>query len=273
MTSQPRALSGAVSAARRTGASRQATTAEAAETRGGSVARTVWILGAMVLFVAVLTLFGQQVWRWLDQPVTEVRILGEAQHLDKAALAKRLAASLDKPLLELDLNRLRDKVLDDPWVHAVRVRRAWPPAIEVRIEEEVPVARWGDKGLLNHQGDIFWPELKPEYRSLPQLNGPASDTERVMAQFHDLNRMFQRAGLKLSALSLEPRGAWTLELDNGIRVVVGRERVTERLARFMQIYRQALEPRAAEIEQVDIRYTNGVAVRWRPKPDTNEKAG
>jgi cell division protein FtsQ len=56
-------------------------------------------------------------------------------------------------------------------------------------------------------------------------------------------------------------------------VVVGRERVTERLARFIQIYRQGLAEHEAQIEQVDIRYTNGVAVKWRPKPDTDEKAG
>lgn len=235
--------------------------------------RPALILLSLVIFAGLCSLMAQQVWRWLDQPVTEVRILGDARHLNKAELAQRLAAGLSSPLLQLDLVRVREKLLDDPWVHGAKVRRDWPPAIEVRIDEEVPVARWGDKGLLNHEGDIFWPELKPEYESLPRLNGPASDTGRVMAQFHDLNRMFQGAGLKLNGLSLEARGAWTLELANGMRVVVGRERVTERLARFIQIYRQGLAEHAAQIEQVDIRYTNGVAVKWRPKPDTDEKAG
>ncbi|MCP8689574.1 cell division protein FtsQ/DivIB [Marinobacterium sedimentorum] len=240
---------------------------------GRGLVRLVLVLVSLAIFAGLCTALAQQVWRWLDKPVTEVRVLGDARHLNKAELAQRLAAGLNAPLLQLDLSRVQERLLEEPWVRGAKVRRDWPPAIEVRIDEEVPVARWGDKGLLNHEGDIFWPELKPEYAALPRLNGPASDTGRVMAQFHDLNRMFQSAGLNLSGLSLEARGAWTLELDNGMRVVVGRERVTERLARFIQVYRQGLAEHAAQIEQVDIRYTNGVAVKWRPKPDTDEKAG
>jgi cell division protein FtsQ len=235
--------------------------------------RALLLLLSLAIFAGLCNSLARQIWRWLDRPVTEVRVLGDARHLNKADLARRLAAGLDAPLLQLDLARLRERLLEEPWVRGAKVRRDWPPAIEVSIDEEVPVARWGDKGLLNHEGDIFWPELKPEYASLPRLNGPASDTGRVMAQFHDLSRMFQGAGLKLSGLTLEARGAWTLQLDNGMRVVVGRERVTERLARFIQIYRQELAEHEAQIEQVDIRYTNGVAVKWRPKPDTDETAG
>jgi cell division protein FtsQ len=235
--------------------------------------RALLLLLSLAIFAGLCNSLARQIWRWLDRPVTEVRVLGDARHLNKADRARRLAAGLDAPLLQLDLARLRERLLEEPWVRGAKVRRDWPPAIEVSIDEEVPVARWGDKGLLNHEGDIFWPELKPEYASLPRLNGPASDTGRVMAQFHDLSRMFQGAGLKLSGLTLEARGAWTLQLDNGMRVVVGRERVTERLARFIQIYRQELAEHEAQIEQVDIRYTNGVAVKWRPKPDTDETAG
>lgn len=247
--------------------------AEALSATTGRV-RSLLLLTALAVFAGLLWSLAQQVWHWLDRPVAEVRVLGEARHLNRGELAQRLAAGLNAPLLQLDLAQLEERLLEEPWVHGARVRRDWPPAIEVRIDEEVPVARWGDKGLLNHQGDIFWPELKPEYQALPRLNGPASDTGRVMAQFHDLNRMFQGAGLRLSGLTLEARGAWTLELDNGMRVVVGRERVTERLGRFLRIYRERLAAEADRIEQVDIRYTNGVAVKWKPQPDeTEETAG
>jgi cell division protein FtsQ len=84
-----------------------------------------------------------------------------------------------------------------------------------------------------------------------------------MQQFHDLNRMFSNDGLSLIGLTLETRGAWTLELDNGIRIVAGREQLVPRLRRFLNIYRLSLADKAEQIEQIDIRYTNGVAVSWR----------
>jgi cell division protein FtsQ len=73
-------------------------------------------------------------------------------------------------------------------------------------------------------------------------------------------------------LDLEARGAWTLELDNDIKVVVGRENINERLQRFLELYRLRLADKSAEIEQIDIRYTHGVAVKWREKTD-EENAG
>lgn len=231
-----------------------------------------WTCSALVMFVGVLWGISNHVWRWLDQPVTEVSISGQVRHLDKMQLAQTIVENLQEPLLSVDISTIQNLVSEQPWVRVAGITRAWPAALEVMVEEEVPVARWGEKGLLNHQGDIFWPELKSEYADLPRLSGPAPDTERVMSQFHDLNQMFRSVGLQVTRLDLEARGAWTLELDNQIKVVVGREAINERLQRFLVLYQQRLAAQAAEIEQVDIRYTHGMAVKWRAKPE-DEKAG
>jgi cell division protein FtsQ len=84
--------------------------------------------------------------------------------------------------------------------------------------------------------------------------------------------MFRSAGLQVVSLDLEARGAWTLELDNRIKVVVGRENINERLQRFLELYQLRLAERSDEIEKVDIRYTHGVAVKWREQTD-EENAG
>lgn len=223
------------------------------------------LLTLLVVFSGITVSSLRDFWRWLDRPVSQVQIVGVTRHLDKQALANTLASSLDAPLFDINLKQLREQVISDPWVHDVQISRQWPPALRVKVVEEVPVARWGDKGLLNHQGDIFWPQLKPEYRSLPRLSGPAHETVQIMAMFLDLNRMFAAAGLKLTGLTLEPRGAWTIDLKNGIRVVVGREDIMPRLRRFLTIYNMRLADKADRIQQVDIRYTNGIAVQWRPE--------
>ena len=231
-----------------------------------------WTLSALLIFVGVLWSVSSHVWAWLDKPITEVAITGKVRHLDKVALANTVAENLQGRLLTLNIEEVQSIVSEQPWVRVAGISREWPAALTVDVEEEVPVARWGEKGLLNHQGDIFWPELKSEYKSLPRLSGPAPDTERVMSQFHDLNQMFRAAGLRIVSLNLEARGAWSLELDNNITVVVGREAINERLQRFLELYQHQLAARVDEIEQVDIRYTHGVAVKWREKPN-DENAG
>jgi len=227
-----------------------------------------WTLSSLAIFVLVLWGCAHQLWQWVDRPVTAVVIEGKTQHLDRNKLGQIIAQDLQHNLLQVDLVTVQALVSEQPWVRVSSIRRDWPNTLRVNVEEEVPVARWGEKGLLNHQGDIFWPELTPQYRNLPRLSGPAPDTERVMSQFHDLNQMLKPAGLSVVALDLEARGAWTLELDNQIKVVVGREAINARLERFLTLYQKRLAAQAADIEAIDIRYTHGVAVKWREKPES-----
>lgn len=231
------------------------------------------------LTIVALGIFGvllQTVWgrgyEALNQPVTEIQIAGETRHLDRHLFGAELAGELElSRLLTLNVSALQERVEDEPWVRRAAVKLAWPGVVKIDIQEEVPVARWGNKGLLNQQGDIFWPELKEEYRGLPKLSGPARDTAQVMTRFHELNQLLRQAGLTIEALHLEARGAWQLTLDNGIRVVVGRQDAEARLTRFLKVYQAQLADRAADIEQVDIRYSNGIAVRWRPAVADDEK--
>ncbi len=232
--------------------------------------RPLSALTALLIFAGLMLSLGQKFWLWLDRPVTEVRVSGETRHLDKQRLAADVAAGIEQSLLRLDIGQIHERVTAHPWVRVAGIERDWPATLWIRVAEEVPVARWGEKGLLNHQGDIFWPELKPEYQQLPRLSGPARDTAQVMAQFHDLNQMFRRAGVSIIRLDLEARGAWALTLNNGIRVVVGREDISERLGRFLTLYKRELSAQAERIEQVDIRYFNGVAVKWREVAEKDE---
>lgn len=232
----------------------------------------VALLVALALFGSLLVNVGDNSYKALNKPITEVRINGPARHLNREQFGEALAQELSQSyLLRLDVNSLQERIEEEPWIRRASVALKWPGAVELQIQEEVPVARWGDKGLLNQQGDIFWPELKAEYRGLPQLSGPARDTAKVMTRFHELNQLLRQVGLNIEGLQLEARGAWTLMLDNGIRVIVGRQAEEERLARFLKVYQAQLAERAADIEQVDIRYSNGIAVRWRPAVANDEK--
>ncbi|MGH1461368.1 MAG: cell division protein FtsQ/DivIB [Neptuniibacter sp.] len=257
-----------------TGASREYTEREVVETTAEQDWwwKPFWTLSALLMFVGIVWSLTSQLIQWMDRPVEIISISGATQHLDRPALGRKIANEFSAPFLQVDINGVQTLVKEQPWVRGAAVTRDWPNNIKVIVEEEVPVARWGERGLLNHQGDIFWPELKEQYRSLPRLSGPAPDTERVMSQFHDLNQMFRSSGLSILSLDLEARGAWSLKLNNQIRVIIGRENINERLERFLEVYQQRLRERSAEIEQIDIRYTHGVAVKWRDKTD-EENAG
>jgi cell division protein FtsQ len=90
---------------------------------------------------------------------------------------------------------------------------------------------------------------------------------QVLAEHKRMNAALGALGREVRMLELDGRRAWSLELDDGIRVVLGRSEVNERLGRFVRLWTEALAEQAERIENVDARYTNGLAVRWKQPTD------
>lgn len=146
-----------------------------------------------------------------------------------------------------------------------------PDVLEISLVEHKPFARWGNDRLLSEQGKLFATPKKLQDLALPDLDGPDSQTEEVVALYNDARALFAPAGVDVKRVSMDARGSWSLLLSNGTEVVVGRDDARSRLQRFVRVLPQ-LSNQAAPIERADLRYTNGFTLSWgtpaatAPKP-------
>ena len=69
--------------------------------------------------------------------------------------------------------------------------------------------------------------------------------------------------LNISSVTLNDRRAWFFDLENGIRVKIGRYAFDDRLDRFLKFIPTLIPDRINEIESIDLRYTNGLSVLWK----------
>jgi len=60
---------------------------------------------------------------------------------------------------------------------------------------------------------------------------------------------------------MSQRRAWQLWLDNGLLLVLGRERSEARLERFVAVYHDTIGRLPWQPSYVDLRYDNGFALR------------
>jgi cell division protein FtsQ len=125
------------------------------------------------------------------------------------------------------------------------------------------VARWNSTDLVNSHGDVFYGNSRFVPPELPQLAGPPGTESDVVARYLAVQGRIVESGVRLTALRLDARGAWELELDDGVSVRFGRRQVDERFERFLTVALRVVCQRAADIAYVDMRYTNGFAVGWR----------
>jgi len=238
----------------------------------GAAAR--WLPSLYPLLVSVqLLLLLLSLWllhgvlaRWLDQPVGQVVVSGALAQVDPSRVQRQLLGYAGSRYMELPLDAIREQLAQDPWIDQVELYRRWPQALQVVIHENRPIARWGQGGLVSERGRVFVPPSVGGFDALPLLSGPDNRAAEMMRQYRNFTQLLRPLGLKVSGLQMEARGAWTLTLDNGIRLLVGRGRTLERMERFIRIYQAQLADYADKIKLIDVRYTNGLTVTWSEPP-------
>ena len=169
-------------------------------------------------------------------------------------------------LVTVKLDAVQRAIRRLPWVDRASVQRAWPRGLRVTVVEQIAGARWGENGLLNTRGELFMSEARHVPAELPRLSGPIGSETEVAQRYMAVQGRLIEAGMRLTAVRLDARGAWEFDLDNGVTVRLGRRQVDERSERFFATALKLLAQRSGDIAYIDMRYTNGFAIGWRSGP-------
>ena len=222
-----------------------------------------------------LLLFGAMglsaAWGWerltdpAQLPLRVVHIEGELRYLPLSVLERAVAPEVSGSFFGVDLERVRQAAAALAWIDRVEARRVWPDRLHLRVDEQLPLALWGPDSLVNRNGEVFTPEDGRRPADLAQLEGPAGSAARVSDEYLSLRSRLSGLGLEVSRLRLDARGAWTLELGQGPLVHWGSRDLAARVGRFLRLYPRLMASGAGRMEIVDMRYANGLAVRWQPE--------
>lgn len=215
---------------------------------------------ALVLLLAAAVI-------WLlnphNLPLRTVRVEGVLVHVTPEQIRAAVAPFAGQGFVHIDIAQVRAALERLPWIYSVQVTRSWPDALLVAVQEQKVLARWGDGGLVNVQGDVFRPQAPQTDDRLPLLQGPPGTSAALAMQFAAMRRLLVPLGLAITRVTMDDRRAWSLMLADGVQLMLGRSDQAARIERFVHAYPQVLAPRIATVARVDLRYTNGFAVQWR----------
>ena len=176
---------------------------------------------------------------------------------------KALLAELD--IASSEVEQVKQGLRELGWVHHANVRKNWPHAIEVEVLPEIVIAYWNESGFISREGSVLHTEILMG-GDLPHLYGPAGSELNVMAKFQQLSQMLNNYGLEIKVLTVNKRGSWSLETENKVEVLLGKEDLKSRMQRFLTVsVRLAERGDSMSVRTIDARYTNGVAVRFKAK--------
>jgi len=202
--------------------------------------------------------------RW---PIRWLELNGSFQRVSAEQLRSSLAPLVSASFFTVDLQNLQTAAIRNPWVAAVDVQKQWPDTVVVTVEEHQPLAHWNEIDLVSSRRFIFAAPDAVAIQGLPWLQGPDGRLDQVLQQWELFNSMLARAGLEIERLELQERGSWSMELNNGTNVQLGRDDPVERLQRLMNSWRGLMADQEMPPVRIDLRYSNGFAVRWQTEPE------
>jgi cell division protein FtsQ len=202
--------------------------------------------------------------------VQHVTIQGEFHNGQAYEIEATLMPYVRGDFFTVDLQGGRAALEKLSWVRHAGLRRQWPNRVIVSIQEQVPVARWGQNALLNDEGTIFQHDYVGDTVHLPLLTGPEARAADVLAQYRMLEKLLHGSGLSVAVLSLNERNTWKLRTGEGVDIELGGEQVEARLQRLLSVWPGKLEARRDRIASIDLRYSNGFAVGWKTDGSNKE---
>jgi cell division protein FtsQ len=228
-----------------------------------------------LLGMLVLGLLASGAW-WVSQrPMFTLKTIhvdaaggAELRHVSPSTVRKTALPRIKGNFFSANLDSVRIAFEAVPWVRRASVRREWPNKLIVTIEEHQPLGTWGDDGrLLSVKGDVFTANMAEaeEDGELPEFAGPEGSEKDVVARYRELHEWFRPISLQPESVHLSSRYAWTVKLNNGMTVELGREQnlttLKGRVDRLIGIYPQLVTRLQDRIESVDMRYPNGMALK------------
>jgi cell division protein FtsQ len=240
----------------------------AASTDRGRRRRALVLAGVVV--AAVATMVSVLFTPLLD--VDHVRVEG-AGSLQVTDALRASGVELGARMVEVDLEEVRQALLDVPGVRSATVEREWPSTIRVRLSEEVPLAvvQLGEqRTVISSIGRVLdgapTDGLVPvEVEQLELVDGDRegerSVPEDVLAAAQTVERLAPAARAQVAAAQLSATGSLSLVLTDGATIRFGStEDLPEKLTAAEGVLGQ-VEPACREV--IDVQEPSRVTVSRR----------
>ena len=218
--------------------------------------------------VLVLALFLLGLVGWLStqkdspfyQPIENYELVSPLQQVTQNEISSAVKPYLGSSFWDIPLNKIQADLTHLDWVKSAQVKRKWPNLLYISIKEQVPVARWGEAGLVNRSGEVFFPKSIEGFKNLVQLDGALDQSEQVLRHFINLQSQFSNLDLTIKSLSLSSDNVWHIGFLNGPSVILDSLNYEHKLQRFLKAYPKLDLAMRKSARIYDLRYSNGFII-------------
>lgn len=220
-----------------------------------------------MLFVAALVVAAAWGFKQLKDPeqfpINTIKVQASYAHTSQVELSDAMTPFVNQGFFNLNKKALTQAIMTtSPWIAEVNLHRIWPDGLQIEIIEQVPVAQWEGKALINEDGNIFYAEPSTFLEELPIFATNEGQVAEVLSLYKKMQVILSPTGMTISEISATDRQAITLTLKNDTNIIIGRKDPLPRLQRFVKVYPKVFKA-DNHAETIDLRYQHGLSVKWQ----------
>jgi cell division protein FtsQ len=206
-----------------------------------------------------------------DEPLfflKNIKVKGIQQLKDNDIMG-RAAPFLRDSLFKIDISKMKEAIVSHPFVKEVRIKRVYPFALVIDVEEKKPSALWADSEgqlhVLDENGEPFRGIAKGDGKGLIVIN--AKEKSGAKSVYGQINEWFREGIIQQEALSDVAYNEGNITIygcgcDDGVEIILGKEDQKGRLRRAVAVLEDA-KRRGFLIKCIDARFERGAIIKER----------
>jgi cell division protein FtsQ len=229
-------------------------------------------------------------------PIAQIMMVNKLNEQDANQLQHIISSEMNGGFFSLNIELLREEIETLAWIDIVSVRKKWPESVYVDIKEKQVSARWlmsdnsrftinklkqqswNNKNLISDKAIVFSTTLTQEqfekYKQLALLSVPDHSLKEGLEKCQKIDEKVKHSDLKVLRCFQDQRLSWFVELDNGFQLYLGQQKnrenkevdnIIKRTELFISAYEEIFKKYEQDIERIDMRYTNGFAIKWKKR--------
>lgn len=168
-------------------------------------------------------------------------------------------------LVGFDASAARERIAQLPWVSDVSVRKVYPDALEVKVDERKPFAVWQhgkSLSVVEESGNVIAEFSGGRLAALPLLVGMGAARDGV--DFVNRVRGYPQIASRVKGYIRVAERRWDLRLDNGITVRLPENDEANAIADLIALDRDT-GILARDIVAIDMRFPDRLVVQLTPE--------
>ena len=197
--------------------------------------------------------------------VLEKNTISGVAYSDELEISRKLHTSKGKIIFKLNLSNIKSDIESIDWVKYAEIRRILPNTINVKIEEQVPIAIWKNGNiffLVDVDGLNITSKNISDFNYLPQIEGTNANIHfsELLLKLQSIPDIFSNLH---KAVYIQDR-RWNIELKNNLLIKLpenkkDRDSALERLQKL--IHEKSLLDK--EWMVVDLRFSGKIILKSR----------